>query len=261
MPDNSSGLKRRDFLKKSTVFLTGSILGFRCCSEAFAHTFSGKNPEIAIIIDDVGFSESRLDSFLEIGAPFTFSILPRLALSSTLAEKIHKEGYEIMLHQPMEPLDPNIDPGPGALYVEDPPDRISDIIKENIFETPYVTGINNHMGSRFTACGKEMKEALSVVKDQGLFFVDSLTTSRSTGYFTAKTLKISAVRRNVFIDNIQDETLIKLQLDRLKLLALNHGHAIGIGHPFPETAAALGTFFNEIKNTKISMVPISHLMS
>ena len=260
MPDKNTVIKRRDFLYKSTFFLTGSLLGLRCWSKAFASPCFEKNPQIAIIIDDIGFSEYRLDKFLDIGSPFTFSILPQLPRSSFLAEKIHREGYEVMLHQPMEPLDPNIDPGPGALYVKDPPDRIADIIKQNICETPFVTGINNHMGSRFTACGTEMKEALSVVRDQGLFFVDSLTTSQSTGYNTAKTLHISAIRRNVFIDNIQNETFVRRQLEKLKRLALKHGQAIGIGHPFPETAKILNLFFQEIKTTNISMVPISRLL-
>jgi hypothetical protein len=161
----------------------------------------------------------------------------------------------------MEPLNPHIDPGPGALYVKDSPDKITDIIKQNISEIPFVTGINNHMGSRFTACGTEMKEALSVVRDEGLFFVDSLTTNRSTGYNTAKTMHISAVRRNFFIDNIQEETFIHLQLKKLKRLALRHGRAIGIGHPFPETAKIVNQFVKEINTTNISMVPISGFLS
>ena len=262
MPDKNAVIKRRDFLSKSAFFLTGSLLGLRCWSNAFANPCLEKNPQLAIIIDDIGFSEYRLDKFLSINAPFTFSILPKLTKSSFLAEKIHREGYEVMLHQPMEPLDPTIDPGPGALYVTDPPDRIVDIIKQNISETPFVTGINNHMGSRFTACGMEMKEALSVVKDEGLFFVDSLTTSQSTGYNTAKTMHISAIRRNVFIDNIQDENFICRQLEKLKRLAIRHGQAIGIGHPFPETAKVVNLFLQEINTTtNISMVPISHLLS
>lgn len=261
MPEKNAAIERRDFLYKGAFFLTGSLLGLRSWSNAFAFSYPEKNPQIAVIIDDIGFSESRLDRFLKIGAPFTFSILPKLRKSSSLAEKIHKEGHEVMLHQPMEPLNPNIDPGPGAIYVKDSPDKITDIIKENISETPFITGINNHMGSRFTACGTEMKEALSVVRDEGLFFVDSLTTSRSTGYNTAKTMHISAVRRNVFIDNVQEETFINLQLEKLKRLALKHGRAIGIGHPFPETAKMVNMFFKEINSSNISMVPISQLLT
>ncbi|MFC1892164.1 divergent polysaccharide deacetylase family protein [Thermodesulfobacteriota bacterium] len=54
----------------------------------------------------------------------TFAILPRLQRSTVSAEKIHLQGYEIILHQPMEPHDPNVDPGPGALYVGDKHQKI-----------------------------------------------------------------------------------------------------------------------------------------
>ncbi len=250
---------RRAFLHKSALFFAGSLLGFKALSTSVARACA-VNPKIAIIIDDIGFSEERLNEFLDIGAFLTFSVLPRLPMSATLAEKIHRYGYEIMLHQPMEPLDPSIDPGPGALYVEDPVDKITGTIKENIAETPYVTGINNHMGSRFTACGNEMKEALTVVREKGLFFVDSLTTNRSTGYRTARTMNISAARRNIFLDNVQDETHIAMQLENLKGLAQLFGHATGIGHPFPETARAVRDFSNKIRSTDISLVPVSTLL-
>ncbi len=259
MPEKDFMMERRTFLYKSAIFFTGSLLGLNGFTRSIARACT-HSPKIAIIIDDIGFSEERLDEFLGIGASLTFSILPKLPLSARLAEKIHSLNYEIMLHQPMEPIDPSVDPGPGALYVKDPIEKITGMITENIVETPYVTGINNHMGSRFTACGKEMKEVLSVVKDRGLFFVDSLTTNRSTGYQTAKTMNISAAKRNIFIDNIQDEAHIGMQLETLKGLAQLFGHATGIGHPFPETARAVGKFYNGIRTTDISMVPISNLL-
>jgi uncharacterized protein len=259
MPDKDFMMKRRAFLYKSAVFFTGSLIGFNGFSKTIASACT-HSPKIAIIIDDIGFSEERLDDFLVIGASLSFSILPKLPMSARLAEKIHSSNYEIMLHQPMEPIDPSVDPGPGALYVKDPIQKITSMITENIVETPYVTGINNHMGSRFTACGNEMKEVLTVVRDRGLFFVDSLTTNRSTGYQTAKTMNISAARRNLFIDNVQDEAYIGMQLENLKGLAQLFGHATGIGHPFPETARAVGKFYSSIKTTDISMVPISSLL-
>ncbi|MBN1906257.1 MAG: divergent polysaccharide deacetylase family protein [Deltaproteobacteria bacterium] len=260
MPEKDLIMGRRAFLFKTALFFAGSLLGFKGLSTSVARACT-TNPKIAIIIDDIGFSKDRLYEFLDIGACLTFSILPKLPMSAPLAEKIHSFGYEIMLHQPMEPLDPAVDPGPGAVYVEDPLDKITNTIKENINETPYVTGINNHMGSRFTACGNEMKEALTVVRESGLFFVDSLTTNRSTGYRTARTMNISAARRNIFIDNVQDEAHIAMQLENLKGLAQLFGHATGIGHPFPETARAVRGFYNNIRTTDISMVPVSTLLT
>jgi polysaccharide deacetylase 2 family uncharacterized protein YibQ len=261
MPDLNSVNGRRDFLYKSAVIFTGTIMGFKCFSKAWACTTTVKNPRCAIIIDDIGFSRSRLDKFLDIEAPLTFSILPKLPHSGMCARNIHELGYEVMLHQPMEPVDPNLDPGPGAIYVKDSPSKIVNILKQNISETPFVSGINNHMGSRFTASVKEMQEALTIIKDKGLFFVDSLTTNRSKAYGTAKKMNISAVRRNIFLDNEQNVHSILDQLEKLKRVALRCGNAIGIGHPLPETATAINLFYQRLKQSDIAMVPVSQILS
>lgn len=260
MAKDSELMDRRKFLCKSAIFFTGSLLGLNYFSRALAADNSINQPRIALIIDDIGFSRSRLRSFLEIGVPLTFAVLPRLAKSRVLAEEIHTHGHEIMLHQPMEPFDPHLDPGPGAVYVGDEANKIVRIMEENISDVPFVTGLNNHMGSRFTACQKEMKEALKVIKTKGLFFVDSLTTSRSMAYKTARRLNIATACRNVFLDNYPVETDILSQLYKLKKHAMRSGHAIGIGHPYPETARAIESFKRVLKESGISMVHISRLI-
>jgi len=42
---------------------------------------------------------------------------------------------------------------------------------------------------------------------------------------------------------------------------LVHGHAIAIGHPYPETAAALRVFWSEIQDTPVHVVPVSRLLT
>ena len=261
MTENRVVMDRRHFLLRSASFFAGSLLGLNSFSSALASEGSSIKPCIALIIDDIGFSQPRLRQFLGLGAPITFAVLPRLGMSHELAMEIHAQGHEIMLHQPMEPYDSDIDPGPGALYVGDGSKRIVRIIEENISAVPFITGVNNHMGSRFTACRKEMNAALRAIKAKGLFFIDSLTTSRSMAYKTAKILHMAAAFRNVFLDNLHEEHAILSQLHRLKSHAKIYGHAIGIGHPYLETAAAIGHFQRDIKGSNISMVHISHLIT
>jgi polysaccharide deacetylase 2 family uncharacterized protein YibQ len=260
MAETREEMDRRAFLLKSSTFLAGSILGLSSFSRAFAADKPPNPPKLAIIIDDIGYSRSLLSKFLEIGAPITFAVLPKLAQSKMLAEEIHDQDHEIILHQPMEPSNPNIDPGPGAVYVGDNPDKIVNVIGENISEIPYVTGINNHMGSKFTASRKEMEEALFAVKLHGLFFIDSLTTSRSKAFETAKRLHMATACRNIFLDNRPQEPAILSQLDKLKSLAIRSGYAIGIGHPYPETASAIDSFLRGMSKQEISMVYISCLI-
>ena len=257
-------MDRRCFLLKSTSFLLGSLFGLNAFSKALAsqepENRSSFQPRIALIIDDIGVAYCHARPFLELGIPITFAVLPRLRRTHDLALKIHREGHEIMLHQPMEPAQSAFDPGPGALYVGDGVKRIAETMEENISDVPFGVGVNNHMGSRFTACQREMSEVLEVIKSKHLFFVDSLTTNRSKAYRTAKTLEVTTARRDIFLDNRLEESAILSQLHKLKRIAMKYGRAIGIGHPFPETARALKVFLTDNDPPDLSFVHMSRVM-
>jgi len=257
-------MNRRDFLCKSAYLVTGSLLGVNSFSKAFAFTGQGESPflrpRIALIIDDIGNSLPLARQFLGLNIPITFSILPRVAYSRDLSLEISDHGHDVMLHQPMQPYNSRLDPGPGALYEGDNSSRITEIIEENISEVPLAIGVNNHMGSRFTECQREIYEALRVIKNDDLFFIDSRTSSNSKAFKTAKKLNLTTDRRNVFLDTIRDESAILFRLNQLKQYAQRYGHAIGIGHPFPETARAIEHFLKDLPVSDSSFVHISKIM-
>jgi len=257
-------MNRRKFLIKSAFLLTSSFFGLSSFSKSFAFYKKTNNslsqPLISIIIDDIGYSISRARDFLRLNIPITFSVLPHLTNSYNLAVEIDDKGYEIMLHQPMEPYNSHLDPGPGALYVGYESEKIAGIVEKNISNIPFATGVNNHMGSKFTSCGKEISETLRVIGDRNLFFIDSLTSGRSVAYKTAKKLRMPAACRNIFLDNHLEDKYIQRQLHKLQIHAKVHGHAIGIGHPFPETARAIRRFLTNFKHPGISFVHISDLL-
>ena len=122
-------MDRRTFLLSSSSFILANLLGLNSLSKAFAFNHIDQTPRtrprLALIIDDIGASLSHAKSFLELEVPMTFAILPKLPMTEESASLIHKQGHEIMLHQPMEPRDRGLSPGPGALYVGDEAGRIS----------------------------------------------------------------------------------------------------------------------------------------
>ena len=257
-------MNRRQFIRRTTTSL---LSGFAATgSWPFAALAAGAEAarrapaEIAIIIDDIGFSRPRAYRFLDLGIPLTFSILPRITFTRELSDKLYRAGFDIMLHQPMEPVDSSFNPGPGALYTAYRQNQIVTAIDDNISEIQNVTGVNNHMGSKFTADREKMGQALKVVKTRKLFFVDSMTTHRSEGYQTANRLGISTVQRNIFLDNHVNVPAILNQLEKLQTRALKAGKALAIGHPFPETAAALDIFNRRMKKTGVKFVPVSSVL-
>lgn len=219
-------------------------------------------PRMAIIIDDIGSSVERAREFLALGVPLTFSILPRLPFSSLLADEIAASAHDVMLHQPMEPVYDDRDPGPGALYLTCGCSEIEDIIHANLDEIPQAVGVNNHMGSRFTASSRKISEALRVINERRLFFIDSLTTPRSAAFKTALALKMRAGSRDVFLDTCPEEDMICHRLIELERKAETHGWAIGIGHPHSQTVKAMQTFLSarEGVGQDVVMVHVSDLV-
>ncbi|MBI4763397.1 MAG: divergent polysaccharide deacetylase family protein [Deltaproteobacteria bacterium] len=255
-------MKRRTFLLNSASLLFNGLLEVNGLSKAFGFSDGEPKPlpRIAIIIDDIGFSRSLAKRFLDLRVPITFAILPKLERSSDLAEEIHALGHEIILHQPMEAHDSKLNPGPGALFVGYGAERIAKVVRENIAGVPYALGVNNHMGSRLTECREEINQVLNVIEYNSLFFVDSITSSRSIAYQEASRRGIPSAFRNIFLDNFRSDAYIINQLRILEKEAFKYGRAVGIGHPFPETARAISRFLSGCGSLSEYLVPISAVL-
>ena len=253
-------MDRRAFLIKSLGWALAGVVG---CSPRGVALAMGRRPRdaaMAVIIDDIGHSRRRAAAFLAIKASLTYAVLPHLPYSPDLARALHDKGHEILLHQPMEPFNRHLDPGPGALFVGDSAAHIERVVDTNLRAVPFAVGVNNHMGSRFTSHGDDIRCALQVIKRHKLFFVDSRTTCHSKAYHTACGMRMVSGRRDVFLDTDLRPQAILDRLYGVMHHALIHGRAIAIGHPNYETAAALKTFCSEIQDTPVRIVPVSHLL-
>ncbi len=196
-------------------------------------------PRMAIIIDDMGFHPKVGDALLNLPYALTYSFLPHAPFTQDLVEVAYQEGKTILLHLPMQPKGEEWNPGVGALLVNDPFEEQTQLLLSNLSLVPYAIGVNNHMGSLYTEHEDLMEKVLLIIKEKGLFFVDSYTTANSVGYNLAQKLEIKTARRHVFLDNVNSVKRICTQLDQLVELAEQQGEAVGIGHPKQETYEAL----------------------
>ncbi|MBI3599790.1 MAG: divergent polysaccharide deacetylase family protein [Nitrospinae bacterium] len=218
--------------------------------------------KVAIIIDDLGWNKDIADELLNIAAPISFSILPHLPFSKIIAEEAGLKNRDVLLHLPMEAHGySHEDQGLKPLTDKMNKDDIESTIKDYISSIPHIVGVNNHMGSKFTESGEAMKYLMEIVKSKNLFFVDSRTTPKSLAYQTAKSNGVKTARRNVFLDNKEDEEYIKGQIEELIKSANRNGFAIGIGHPHPQTIAAIQKMISVIKEKGIEIVPVSELVN
>jgi uncharacterized protein len=201
---------------------------------------SAKGPQVVIIIDDLGYNGRNYRSFLEIGYPLTFAVLPALPYSEKIAKEARAKNREVLLHLPLEPQDyPAKNPGKGVLLDSMSEEELRKVFSQDLESVPGATGVNNHMGSRLTGETRPMMTLLSELKRRNLYFVDSLTTRGTVVTPLARELGVKVGVRDVFLDNYRDKAYIEGQLDSLAKVARNKGEAIGVGHPYSITASVL----------------------
>lgn len=217
-----------------------------------------KKPVVAIIIDDMGYQPAVGRQMLALPLSLSFSFLPFGPHTKELAAAAQSKGRDIMLHLPLEATDRALDPGPGTLRVAMDDQELGQRFAEDLATVPMAMGLNNHMGSRFTEQRPAMTTLLTQVKQRGLFFLDSRTSSKSVGCEVAKEVGVPCLSRHLFLDNDQDKAKIIAQLDALLALAEKNGMAVGIGHPHPTTLAAL-TARRQALTDRVELVGIGTL--
>ncbi|MBL4603289.1 MAG: divergent polysaccharide deacetylase family protein [Emcibacteraceae bacterium] len=214
------------------------------------------NVKVILVIDDLGIVKNTTQQMIDMDAPLTLSFLPYASDISSQVNDAYAKGHDILVHIPMEPKG-KADPGPHALLSSTSPRVQMDSIHYNLGQFSNYIGINNHMGSLFTEDEVAVDRLLKVVKEKGLLVLDSKTTSGSLLEQMAAENNIPVTNRDIFLDNEQDINYIMGQLKALENVAKRQGTALAIGHPYPQTVAALKLWIPTLAAKGITIVPIS----
>jgi polysaccharide deacetylase 2 family uncharacterized protein YibQ len=117
------------------------------------------------------------------------------------------------------------------------------------------------MGSKFTENSELMELVLQRVKSRGLFFVDSRTSPKTTGFEVAKKLGMKAAERDVFLDEGSGGAdYIRSQIEKLIEVSKKKGYAIGICHPHPDTLKVLSQMIPDVKK-EVEIIPVSGVVN
>ncbi len=213
---------------------------------------------IAIVVDDFGYqSRELIVGFCALKQPVTLSIFPGYERTAWIAEQAAAAGHGVMVHLPMEPIDyPERDPGPEAIFVEYPEEKIRALTRKALASVPHARGINNHMGSRVTQDRYVIGCVLKEVRSLGFYFVDSVTSPRSVAYDVAQEMGVPCDRNTLFIDRNEEEADVEQALQALAKRARREGTVIGIGHAKPATLAVLQRALPELERQGFVFVKV-----
>lgn len=213
-------------------------------------------PAIAIVIDDLGNDAQATRVAIALPSAVTLSFLPYPDATPELAREAVRAGHQVLVHVPMEP-EGGDDPGPMALRTDLTAPEIVRRLDWDLARVPGFTGINNHMGSKFTADAGALTPVVEELSRRHVFFFDSRTTAASQVVELARRFGVASAARDVFLDDANSQTTVNGQLALLARRAGQEGTAIGIGHPHPETLAALKAWLDSSAVQGFALVPVS----
>lgn len=207
---------------------------------------SKNHAKIAFVIDDAGLNVNNLKRYTSLPFALTIAVLPRLSHSKDCAYVVRSSGQELILHQPMQSVNLNLNPGDGAITPEMSTFEIAQTIKQNLDEIgPNVKGMNNHEGSLISANVIKIGTVLDVALERNIYFLDSRTNVETKAPQAALERDMKIYERDIFIDNVLDKNSMLKEILKGLEIANRKGRVIMIGH-VDKSVNILPSLLNEL---------------
>ncbi|WP_245596144.1 divergent polysaccharide deacetylase family protein [Paenibacillus taiwanensis] len=190
-----------------------------------------KKKSVAIVIDDFGNKMKGTELMLKLPVHITVAVMPFLQTSVADAVLAHQMGHEVIVHMPMEPKSGKASwLGPGAILASQSDEEIEKRIRAAIDAVPHAVGMNNHMGSKITGDKRIMRVVLRVIKEKGMYFLDSKTNYRSVIEEVANEIGVPVVNNQIFLDDVYSEAHVTKQFSKVLEQLKSSKACITIGH-------------------------------
>lgn len=205
-------------------------------------------PALIIVIDDMGQKMEDAGRLAALPYPIALAVWPHARYRRDTVRLAREMGLDILAHVPMEALPDKGGkppaPGPNALRTDMDDEALSRMLHHSLALLPEAIGFNNHMGSALTSNDAACRAIARGEAGRGYFILDSMTHPQSRLFARCRQMGIVSAARSVFLDNSRRIPSILANLSLAARKARQYGAAIAIGHPYPETIAALQRWEN-----------------
>ncbi len=223
---------QRYFKRACNFYTLLGVFGISC----LLHGTTVLAAELALVIDDVGYSKSRGMRAAELPGAITLGVLPFAPHTASLMQHAARHGKDVIVHQPMQ-----AQPGPhvrreqGTLTLDMAPLEFAATFSAALDAVPSRVGVSNHTGSLLTTYRAPMQHLMREISQRGLFFLDSRTSADTVALTVAREAGVPALRRDVFLDHVRTPAAIHNAFDKALRIAHRKGHAVVIAHPYRMT--------------------------
>lgn len=217
---------------------------------------------VAIIVGGLGLSQSGTQEAIEAlpsGVTLGFSSMGN-SLQRWM-QKARKEGHEVVLQIPMEPLGyPSINPGPKTLTSKASFGANLGNLRWSLGRMTNYPLVMNYLGAGLVNNRASLEPLLEEIRNRGLGYIDDGSVASSQAISIAKASRLPNAQASMTLDLNQSPDKIDAQLNALQSLARQRGFAIGVATAFPVSVERVARWVKGAQARDIQIVPVSNLI-
>ena len=188
----------------------------------------------------------------------SISVVPGRQYSKKIEKDAVNEDKEVIINLPMESRR-MLKKEKLLLKNNMKQTQVRTLMNRVFAEIPDAKGVNNYQGALATENVNLMRYLANILRRKGLFFVDSITSTKSKAYETMKKLKVKTEKRDIILDSEPIPERILYQLELLKQTSITEGKAIGIGKEDKITLETLKKELPKLEKKGFEFVFVSEL--
>ena len=225
---------------------------------ARAHAPSDK-PKISLIVGGLGLKHSlTIQAIRDLPPEVTLSFVPYSNRLQTYINEAREAGHEVLLEIPMEPYDyPNVDPGPETLLTTVSADENERRLRVLLGKTTGYFGVINYHGAKLATDGRTLDPIMHEIKERGLAFYYDGGAPRAVFDNVAEDAQLEFAQADRIVDSRPTSEAIDRNLLHLEALALQNGHALGVGFSYPVTVDQFQQWAETLEYRGYELVPAS----
>ncbi|TLU73995.1 divergent polysaccharide deacetylase family protein [Lichenicoccus roseus] len=216
------------------------------------------HPVIGILLEGLGLSAAdSADAIGSLPAPVSLAVSPYAPDLEPLLAEARRQGHELLVSLPMEPLHaPNDDEGPQQLTDDLDTDQNQRRLEWALSRLQGYAGVTNALSGLAGEGFARLPAFAPIARGmgaRGLFYLNATPgADRPLGVWSATA--------DVRLDETQDAAAIDARLLLLEQTASRNGHAIGVAGPlYPVTVARIAEWSRGLAARGMILVPVSSL--
>ncbi|MBB35974.1 MAG: hypothetical protein CME88_11500 [Hirschia sp.] len=218
-----------------------------------------EKPKISLIVGGLGLKYSlTMQAIRDLPPEVTLSFVPYSNNLQTYVNAARKAGHEVLLEIPMEPYDyPNVDTGPETLLTSVTAEENERRLRILMGKTTGYFGVINYQGAKLATDGRTLDPIMTEIKDRGLAFFYDGGAPRAVFDSVAMDQRLDFAEADRIVDARPTSEAIDRNLLHLEALALQNGHALGVGFAYPVTVDQFHEWAKTLDYRGYELVPAS----